>query len=425
MRGPGPLLFVSTSPGYGGAERSMEIILRHLPPNVRVGVMAESALHVAEIAPSRRPLTELVVVDTWEGAPFDHAVRQFIRLFMRLAPSAVVANTWIAARILAAACRWLPPLAERSFLYIRDFLWPDTERLLPGLTGATVLVPNVVVLERQGYLDRIVAPAGPLRAVVVPDMVELPPDAPSEPAPDAPLLHLATVNHWKGHRHLINAMALLRDAGVDWHARSHGYRPIAELLRTLQAQIADLNLSDRIVLHDYVADPGPLYKDCSCVAVASVSHSGGPETFGRTVIEAWAHGRAVVAFAAGGPAKLINHMVDGILVPEGDEQALAEALALVRRDDDLRRRLGRNGYARARAEFAAERVVDVLLEVLSARLREQSTSRYPGQDPDYSRAAPPDLDTRGRLRAWIGIGSTFTPRAIRRRLKPAWFPRRQ
>ncbi|MDQ2079892.1 glycosyltransferase [Xanthobacteraceae bacterium Astr-EGSB] len=399
----------------------MEIILRHLPPNTRVGVMAESDFHVVEIATSRRSLTELVVVDTREGAPFDHAVRQFIRLFMRLAPSAVLANTCIAARILAAARHWLPTLPERSFLYVRDFLWLDTERLLRSLAGATVLVPTVAVLEKPGYLDGIIAPVGPLRAAVVPDMVELPPDAPSEPAPDAPLLHLATVNDWKGHRHLINAMASLRDAGIDWHAHSYGYRPCADVLRTFQEQIADLNLSDRFVLHDYVADPSPLYRDCSCVAVTSVSHSGGPETFGRTVIEAWAHGRAVVAFAAGGPAKLINHMVDGILVPEGDEQALAEALALVRRDADLRRRLGRNGYAKVQAEFAAERVVGRLLEVLSTSPRVHSTSQCLRQGPVCAGAAPPDLDTRSRLLAWLGIGSTFVPGSSRRLLKPVWF----
>jgi len=49
------------------------------------------------------------------------------------------------------------------------------------------------------------------------------------------------------------------------------------------------------------------------------------EPFGLVVIEAFAAGRPVIASDLGGPAELINHGVEGLLVPAGDPEALARA----------------------------------------------------------------------------------------------------
>jgi len=108
-----------------------------------------------------------------------------------------------------------------------------------------------------------------------------------------------------------------------------------------------------------VDDPSPLLARCRCVVVTSVSHSGGPETFGRTVIEAWAHRKPVVGFAAGGVKYLVESERDGLLVPEGDEEALADALLRLHRDDALCRRLGDAGFAKVQAHYELHRVSEL------------------------------------------------------------------
>src|SRR5690606_38244007 len=94
------------------------------------------------------------------------------------------------------------------------------------------------------------------------------------------------------------------------------------------------------------------------------SHSGGPETFGRAIIEAWAHRKPVIAFAAGAPARLIAHEQDGLLVPEADVEALAAALARLWGDPDLCRRLGEAGYRKAAARYEAKAVTHQLVDAL-------------------------------------------------------------
>ena len=119
-------------------------------------------------------------------------------------------------------------------------------------------------------------------------------------------------------------------------------------------------------LWDSVEDPSELLRGCLCVVVASVSHFGGPESFGRTIIEAWAHRKPIVAFDAGGAHYLIEHGHDGLLVPEGNINALADALQMLQQTPDLCRRLGENGLAKVQRFYSAGKVVKemrVLLDV--------------------------------------------------------------
>jgi len=64
-------------------------------------------------------------------------------------------------------------------------------------------------------------------------------------------------------------------------------------------------------------------------------------TLGNVVIEAWRHGRPVVASEAAGPGALIRDGVDGLLVPVEDAAALAAAVGRLLADPGLGRGPGR------------------------------------------------------------------------------------
>ncbi len=93
------------------------------------------------------------------------------------------------------------------------------------------------------------------------------------------------------------------------------------------------------------------------------------ETFGISVIEAMAFGLPVVATKTGGLPEVVEDGVTGILVPPGDSQALAEALACLLSDPEMRRRMGRAGQERVRAEFTVDRVIDRTLAVYESVIR--------------------------------------------------------
>jgi glycosyltransferase involved in cell wall biosynthesis len=355
------LFILSLGAGYGGAERSIELIARHLPPGIRLHLYVQNREHLARLRqpgalPEGMRLVQLAASQTLFGKR--RAALRLILDYLRLRPDALLINTCHAALIAAMMAKRLPGLGARCHLYVRDFLWRDLDYIFGRLTGARVLVPSTAVTSRAGYLSAHVQPIGAATCSVLPDMVAV--DG-TPPRHDGPILHLATVNPWKGHADLMLAAAHLQAQGRPVEILSHGIHDNTELHHSLQQLRERLHLAEHFELGGYLADPIPLLSRCRAVVVASVSHSGGPETFGRTVIEAWAQRKPVIAYAAGAPARLIEHEVDGLLVPEGDTLALAEALQRLWSDPVLGRRLGEAGHAKTLAHYEAGQVTRRLL----------------------------------------------------------------
>jgi glycosyltransferase involved in cell wall biosynthesis len=101
-----------------------------------------------------------------------------------------------------------------------------------------------------------------------------------------------------------------------------------------------------------------------------------------TVLEAMASGRPVVATTTGGIVDMIVDGENGLLVPPGDEHKLAEAMARLLNDADLRVRLAAGAQERVQrftASAVAERLEAVYAQVA---LRKVETSPNPsGERP--------------------------------------------
>jgi glycosyltransferase involved in cell wall biosynthesis len=361
------LFIVSLEAGYGGAERSIEVVLQHLPESVQVRIYAQAPEHLAELRRLGTLGGRLQIVPVSGCTTPWGRKRTALRLacdVWRQRPRAVLLNTQVSAVVAAMAARLLPDLGRICHLYVRDFLWRDLDLIFDRLPGAAVLVPSEAVLKRWGYLAPAhVAPWGAAAAHVMPCLVSLP----NGPCTDGgAFLHLATLNPWKGHMDLLQALHRLAQTRPAASVDIVSCGPVAStsLHRQLQSMIPALGLADRFRLAPYTPDPSPLLRDCRAVLVPSVSHSGGPETFGRTVVEAWAFRKPVIAYATGAPAQMIRHGVDGLLVPEGDIAALADALWQLHQSPELCRRLGEAGHARIAQEFEAGLVADRLMRHL-------------------------------------------------------------
>jgi glycosyltransferase involved in cell wall biosynthesis len=89
-----------------------------------------------------------------------------------------------------------------------------------------------------------------------------------------------------------------------------------------------------------------------------------------TVLEAMASGRPVVATTTGGIVDMITNGENGLLVPPGDEDKLAEAMARLLTDADLRARLAAGAQDRVQ-RFTVSSVAE-RLEAVYARVAQRS-----------------------------------------------------
>ncbi|MFV0306518.1 MAG: glycosyltransferase [Desertimonas sp.] len=80
------------------------------------------------------------------------------------------------------------------------------------------------------------------------------------------------------------------------------------------------------------------------------------ESFSIVAREALACGRAVITSDCGGPTDVVIHGVNGLVVPVGDEAALADAIAALSTDAGLLRRLMAGAAASAPARTIADQV---------------------------------------------------------------------
>lgn len=93
----------------------------------------------------------------------------------------------------------------------------------------------------------------------------------------------------------------------------------------------ELDLDDRFSFLGFTEDPASALAAFDVLAISSSS-----EGFSLAAIQAMAAGTPVVATRSGGPDQIITDGVDGLLVPVGHSEALANAVRTLVNDDGLR-----------------------------------------------------------------------------------------
>jgi glycosyltransferase involved in cell wall biosynthesis len=133
----------------------------------------------------------------------------------------------------------------------------------------------------------------------------------------------------------------------------------AGFLREIEAGIASSGVSDRFVLLPPRPSGLALLAASDLVAVPTLS----PDPLPRTVMEAMALGRPVVAFSTGGIPEMVDAPRTGLLVPTGDEARLAAAFADLSGDPARRAAMGEAARERCRALFTLTRHLDRMEEL--------------------------------------------------------------
>ena len=117
----------------------------------------------------------------------------------------------------------------------------------------------------------------------------------------------------------------------------------------LEVRVREMGLAGRVVLPGFTAELDKFLPWADVVTLPSFT-----EGLPNVALEASAAGVPVVATAVGGTPEVVADGVSGLLVPSGDPNRLAEALARLLSDAELRAKLGDGGRVRMQAEFTFE-----------------------------------------------------------------------
>jgi glycosyltransferase involved in cell wall biosynthesis len=126
-----------------------------------------------------------------------------------------------------------------------------------------------------------------------------------------------------------------------------------------EALAAELGIADRFLFPGFVDDVRAAVADFDVLALPSLQ-----EPFGRSIIEAMALGTPVVASDVGGIPEIITNGEDGVLVPPGDAEALAGALASMLDHPERRRAIADAGRRRIETSFDVARLTERVQSVL-------------------------------------------------------------
>jgi glycosyltransferase involved in cell wall biosynthesis len=379
----------------GGTERSVITQAGALADRHQVeivGVMSARSEPFFPISPSVRHRV-LVQLDPDRvpvtGAGLDLPVERLVELHR--APSRLVTPRWERAFSQLtdlAVSRWLadldcdvlvtttPPLLAMAAQSAPDrVVVVHQEHRTSELRGGSLppLItygPRVdaVAFLTEPTADHFRALWGAAAPVVLQALNPLPPELRPASRHERPLVAAAgRLSDEKQFDHLIDAFAPIAAEHPEWILRIFGEGPREAALRR---QIAGLGLTDRVELMGSSPTMSAEWASASIVAVTSRS-----EGLSLVLQEAMAAGTAVASYdCPHGPAELISHGQDGLLVENQSVDQLSGALSELVADPPKRRRLGEAARRRARAFDA-----DAIARQWEAHFAALLVDRRPGE----------------------------------------------
>lgn len=170
-------------------------------------------------------------------------------------------------------------------------------------------------------------------------------------------LYLGRISHEKGVDLLVRAVL----SHPEIHLKITG-RVDDEYSRRIREMVSEAGIEDRVEFVGFVngAKKDTLIKNASCVVCPSTWYENMP----NAVLEAYAHGKPVVAFDIGCMPEIVEDGVTGSIVPLRDVRGLGEAVRKYETDPEYSRQIGMNAKRMVVEKYSPVQHLDKLIEAL-------------------------------------------------------------
>lgn len=176
------------------------------------------------------------------------------------------------------------------------------------------------------------------------------------------VLCVAQLKEKKGLSYLIRACRILKDRGYTLTCQIVGEGPLRQ---SLVNEIRQLGLENTVVLRGALVHEEVIalyYRSTMFALSPVVSADGDRDGIPNVILEAMAAGLPVVSTNHSGIPEVIQNGINGLLVPPGDENALAEAMAWIIDHPQARQELGRTAKQTISEKFDADKNTVRLLD---------------------------------------------------------------
>ena len=208
------------------------------------------------------------------------------------------------------------------------------------------------------------------------------------------LFSCGRLNACKGHQDLINAVSLLKQSGINVYLEIAGEDEVGGrgFHRELDMLMINLQLTGIVVLLGAVDERRVLEGLRAAHLFVLASHS---EPLGVAIMEAMSCETPVLATNSGGVPELIEHGLDGFLIPPKDPSAIAGAIKYLARNPALAEQFSASGRSKIVQRFNSDVSARELCRLLE---RNVVPAKFgPDEYGGTPRAARPDAVTSAAL----------------------------
>jgi len=168
---------------------------------------------------------------------------------------------------------------------------------------------------------------------------------------------VATLRSWKGHAHLLEAIAAMPHDDVLLAIVGDGPQRAA-----LEAKAKALGIDARVRFAGNQRDVAPWLQGFDLFCLPSYANEGVPQA----LAQAMACGLAVISTPVGSIEELVDDGRTGVLVPPSDPAALRGAIEALMHDPARRASLGNAALREAQARLGDDTMVDAMLRVFES-----------------------------------------------------------